>query len=212
MQTTLRVNHLTVAAALLLGSCLPALAAEAPRAEMPIITEFKPGQYNEYTVSDAAMGGCTRWRNKEITKDGLLVSECKDLLLYRSVANSLNLVKMTKTNGDVLWSYEPYMPTMAFPLEVGKVWTGEYAGYTEDTGDKWKAKTRCEAVAYEKVSTVAGEFDAFRIDCVHNWRAMVVFSGEKRSSTWYAPKIASVVKFVHEDTKYNHLLTGYNRD
>ena len=41
---------------------------------------------------------------------------------------------------------------------------------------------------------------------------LLVFSGEKRSSTWCAPKIASVIKFVHEDAKYNHLLTSYNRD
>lgn len=194
-----------------MGSCLPALAADAPRAEMPTIT-IKPGQYNEYTTSEAALGGCRRWSNKEITSDGLLVSACKDLLLYRSIANSLNLVKMTKTNGDVLFEYGPYMPTMSFPLEVGKTWTGEYAGFTEDTGDKWKAKTQCEAVAFEKVKVVAGEFDAFRIDCVHHWRALLVFSGETKASTWFAPKINSVIKFVHDDAKYNHQLTSYNRE
>lgn len=208
----MQTKYFAAAAALLLGTCLPALAADSPRAELPPTTAFNPDKYNEYTTSDAALGGCRRWTNKEVTKDGMLVSECKDLLLYRSVANSLNIVKLTKTNGDVLFEYAPYMPTMTFPLEVGKTWTGEYAGYTQDTGDKWKAKTQCEAVAFEKVKVVAGVFDAFRIDCVHHWRALLVFSGETRSSQWYAPKLASIVKFVHDDAKYNHQLSSYKHD
>lgn len=212
MQTTLRVNHLTVAAALLLGSCLPALAAEAPRAEMPPPASIKPGNYFEFTTSEASMGGCRRWNVKELTSDGMLVIQCKDLLIYQSVANSLNITKMVKTDGEVQYEFKPFMPTMIYPLEVGSKWSGEYAGFTEDTGDKWKSKAQCEAVAFEKVKVVAGEFDAFRIECVDNWRAMMVFSGEKKSTRWYAPKLGTVVKVVHDDPKWNYQLTAYKLD
>ena len=142
----------------------------------------------------------------------MLVIQCKDLLIYQSVANSLNITKMVKTNGDLEYEFKPFMPTMVFPIEVGKKWTGEYAGFTEDTGDKWKSKTQCEATAFEKVKVVAGEFDAFRIDCVDNWRALLVFSGEKKSTRWYVPKLGTVVKVLHDDPKWNYQLTGYKLD
>lgn len=212
MQTKHRANLRIAAAALLLGSSLSALATESPRAEMPTFTGIKPGNYFEFTESGASMGGCKRWNIKELTSDGMLVIQCKDLLIYQSVANSLNITKMVKTNGDLEYEFKPFMPTMVFPLEVGKKWTGEYAGFTEDTGDKWKSKAQCEAVAYEKVKVVAGEFDAFRIECVDNWRAMMVFSGEKKSTRWYAPKVGTVIKVVHDDPKWNYQLTAYKLD
>lgn len=207
MKTTYRIGL-----ALLMGSCLPALAADIPRAEKPAPMDIKPGGYFEFTESSGSMGSCKRWTVKSTNTDGMLVIQCKDLLIYQSLANDFNIVKMTRLNGDLAYEFKPYMPTMVFPLEVGKKWTGEYAGFTEDTGDKWKSKVKCETTAFEKVKVLAGEFDAFRIDCVDNWRAMMVFSGEKTSARWYAPKLGTVVKVVHEDAKWNYQLAAYKLD
>lgn len=198
--------------ALLLGSCLSTIAAEVPRAEKPASLEIKPGGYFEFTDSAASMGSCKRWTIKSINTDGMLVIQCKDLLIYQSLDNDYNIVKMTRVNGDIEYEFKPYMPTLAFPLEVGKKWGGEYAGFTEDTGDKWKSKVSCETTAFEKVKVVAGEFDAFRIECVDKWRALMVFSGEKTSTRWYAPKLGTVIKVVHEDAKWNYQLTAYKLD
>jgi hypothetical protein len=207
MQTTLRIGL-----ALLMGSCLPALAADTIRAEKPSFTNVKPGGYFEFTESSGSMGNCKRWTIKSTDSDGMFVIQCKDLLIYQSLANDFNIVKMERLNGDIQYEFKPYMPTLTFPLEVGKKWEGEYAGFTEDTGDKWKSRVKCETTAFEKVKVVAGEFDAFRIDCVDNWRAMLLFSGEKNSTRWYAPKLKAVIKVVHEDPKWNYQLTAYKLD
>lgn len=201
-----------LATALLVCICLPAMAAETVRAEKPAGTDLKPGNYFEFTESSGSMGNCKRWTVKSTNTDGMLVIQCKDLLIYQSLANDYNVVKMTRQNGDIEYEFKPYMPAQTFPLEVGKKWTGEYAGFTEDTGDKWKSKITCETTAFEKVKVVAGEFDAFRIDCVDNWRALMVFSGKKVSTRWYAPKLGTVVKVVHEDAKWNYQLTAYKLD
>lgn len=208
MKNKLRIATVSV----LLSHCVFAMAAESPRAEMPPQSNLKPGNYWEFTASQASMGGCKRWNFKEVTSDGMLVIQCKDLLIYQSVANSLNMVKMTKADGEVQYEFKPFMPAMNFPLEVGKKWRGEYAGFTEDTGDKWNGKPQCEVTAFEKVKVVAGEFDAFRVDCVDHWRALLVFSGEKKSTRWYSPKLGTVIKMLHEDDKWNYQLTSYKVD
>lgn len=197
---------------LLLSSCFSVFGADVPHAEAPSAQAIKPGSYFEFTESAASMGNCKHWTIKSTNSDGMFVIQCKDLLIYQSLANGLNIVKMERVNGDIAYEFKPYMPTLTFPLEVGKKWEGEYAGFTEDTGDKWKSHVTCEATAFEKVTVVAGEFDAFRIDCVDKWRAMLVFSGEKKSTRWYAPKLGTVVKVVHQDAKWNYQLTAYKVD
>ena len=42
-----------------------------------------------------------------------------------------------------------------------------------------------------------------RIACVDRWRCGALFSGESRSTRWYAPKIFSIIKVVHDQPKWN---------
>lgn len=190
----------------------PTLAALAPRAEKPAMESIKPGNYLEFSDSRVSNGSCKRWQVKQPNSDGMLISQCNDLQYFQSVENDFNLSKMAKVNGEVQFEFKPFMPDVAFPLEVGKKWIGEYVGTSVHESASWKSKMQCEATAYEKVKVVAGEFDAFRIECVDKWRAMMVLSGEKRSTRWYAPKVNGMVKLVHDDPKWNYELTGYKVD
>ena len=211
-----RYRHLAAALATVLAAAtiptLPTFAALAPRAEKPAMDTFKPGNYMEFSDSKVSNGSCKRWQVKQTNSDGMLISQCNDLQYFQSVDNDFNLTKLAKSNGDVQFEFKPFMPDLAFPLEVGKKWTGEYTGTSVHESAKWKSKMQCEATAFEKVKVAAGEFDAFRIECVDHWRAMMVLSGEKRSTRWYAPKVNGMVKLVHDDPKWNYELTGYKVD
>ena len=81
---TMQTKQLTTAL-LLLGSCLAAMAADTNRAEKPLATDIKTGGYFEFTESSGSMGSCKRWTIKSTNTDGMLVIQCKDLLIYQSL-------------------------------------------------------------------------------------------------------------------------------
>jgi hypothetical protein len=84
-----------------------------------------------------------------------------------------------------------------FPLEVGKKWEikehwGSGQGHTD-----WKA----EVVAFEKVKTEAGEFDAFKIQYRGFWNRTSNGSGSDRAELdrWYAPAAKRFIKSSYMD-------------
>lgn len=91
-------------------------------------------------------------------------------------------------------SFAPSAETLRFPLFVGKSWDAEY---TYTSGD-WTSHCDRESkvVAAERVSTPAGDFDAFRIESRTGYSGAAVASGAGRSYSvdWYAPAAGRVVK------------------
>jgi len=169
----------------------------------------KVGAILEYADKFATVR-CQRWQVKDLDKGGFLIAQCKDNFAYLSVANDYNLTKIVTEDGEILAEFKPYLPSIAFPLQLGKRWGGRYSGYTADDGNRWLANASCEVTAYETVKLVAGEFAAYRIECVDNWE-LGNMSGHSYSTSWYSPKVQAVVKVSNERfPKWNMELVGYS--
>lgn len=194
----------------LLAACaMPAIAADAPKVEQP--PAARVGQSMEY-VDRLMSVPCQRWQVKEANRKGEMISQCGDNFMHLSLENNLNPVKVVKANGDTLVEFKPFFPQLVYPLQLGKKWSGEYTGYTADDGAKWSSKVSCEVRAWEKVKVAAGEFDSYRIECQEKWRAMLILSGESKSTRWYAPALGMVVKTVSDKSKWDHQLAAYKFD
>jgi hypothetical protein len=184
----------------------PALADTLPPADKP---SAKVGDIFEYEARFVRVP-CKRWEVVDTNKGGSIVLQCGDKLAYIS-ADTGNLTKIVGQGGDTLVEFKPFSPGTSFPLEVGKKWEGKYTGYTADDGYRWEGDTRCEVKPPESVKVPAGQFEAYRIDCVDSWE-LAGASGQAHTSAWYAPKAGTTVKFVHaEDPKWNYQLTGISR-
>jgi hypothetical protein len=160
-------------------------------------------EYDEQVASR----GCKRWEVTATDKDGSYISECGDNIAYHSAENG-TLTKIVSKSGDTVVEFKPQAFGLSFPLEVGKKWDGKYTGYTAYNGVSWDSDTRCEVKPPEIVTVPAGQFDAYRIDCVHNWTSGGL-DGQAHISAWYAPKVGAVVKSVNaESPEWNSQVTS----
>ena len=166
----------------------PASAADAPPAERPVP---KVGDVLEYTKRFVTID-CKRWEVKELNKDGYAVSQCGDTVAYVD-PETATIVRVVGQGGKSLLEFKPRSPTLAFPLQLGKKWEGDYEGYRASAGVHWKSHVTCEVKSFEPVKVVAGEFDAYRIQCAEAWES-TPFHGFSDSVSWYAPKLGTVVK------------------
>jgi hypothetical protein len=181
----------------------PALADAPPPANQP---SAKVGDVIEY---DARLGtvACKRWEVTEAT-DAASVLQCGNNLA--SIANG-NLMKIVTKSGDTLVEFKPYAQSLFFPLETGKKWEGKYVGYTASNGATWNGDNSCEVKPPETVKVAAGEFEAYRIDCVDSWKSGQ-FSGQSHTSAWYAPKVGTTVKSVNtENPEWSFEITSIAR-
>lgn len=193
----------------LLMTAVSAVATDAPKVEQPPLA--KAGNAMQY--ADRVMSvACQRWQVKEPNRKGEMISQCGDNLMYLSVENNLNPVKVVKASGETLVEFKPFFPQLSYPLHLGKKWSGEYDGFTADDGAKWSSKVSCEIKAWEKVSVAAGQFDSYRIECQEKWRAMLILTGESKSTRWYAPALGMVVKSVSDKSKWDYQLAAYKFD
>jgi hypothetical protein len=142
--------------------------------------------------------GCKRWEVTATDKDGSTTSQCGDNISYISATNG-NLTKIVSTSGNTLMEFKPQTFSLSFPLEVGKKWNGKYTAYTAYNDASWNGDTSCEVKSSEIVTVPAGQFDAYRIDCVDNWESGGL-SGQAHHSSWYAPKVGATVKFVSAES------------
>lgn len=181
---------------------LLAFADTLPPAAMP---SAKVGDVVEYDARLATVP-CKRWEVTDTDKDGSTVLQCDDKLAYISAANG-NLTKIVTKGGETLVEFKPYAASISFPLEAGKKWEGKYAGYTAYNGSSWNGDNSCEVKPPEAVKVPAGEFQAYRIDCVDSWTSGP-YSGQAHTSAWYSPKAGTTVKFAHaESPEWNYEVT-----
>lgn len=151
---------------------------------------------------------CKRWEVKEVDKNGQHLVQCENNIAQFEAATGAMQRIVTK-DGDKLVQFTPRATSIQFPLAVGQSWTGRYDGYTNDDGASWNADTKCAVKSEEKVKVPAGEFDTLRIECEDAWSAGP-FSGVSKTTSWYAPKLGTVVKSHNpESAKWNYELTGY---
>jgi len=166
----------------------PGSAADAPPAERPAP---KVGDVLEYTKRFVTID-CKRWEVKDVNRDGYTISQCGDNLAYIDTGTG-TMVRIVGQGGASLIEFKPRSPTLAFPLQIGKKWEGDYEGYRASAGVHWKSHVTCEVKSFEPVKVVAGEFDAYRVQCAEAWES-TPFHGFSDSVSWYAPKLGTVVK------------------
>lgn len=202
------LTSLASCALALAGVCsTPAGASSlAPRAET--IVPVKAG--DSVTFMDGVFTvKCNRWEVKEVDNgSGQTVIACGENTNFLTT-DARNPVKAVNGQGKTVASFTPFYPELSFPLHVGKKWTGQYKG--QKGWERWTGDVACEAAAFESVTTKAGTVEAFRINCVDNWDAGIIFlNGTAKSTRWYAPSLGLIVKSVHEDSDWNYEIAARN--
>ena len=196
--------------ALLASLCIGQLAwAETPSPTVEKYPTAKPGGGFSY-VNGVFLVKCNRWKVSDTTASGLIASKCGDNTMYVT-ADSGNPVMSVNGKQETVAKFTPFYPDTAFPLFVGRKWTGKYTGQ-EGNYIKWSGDLSCEATAFESVLVAAGKFDAFRIECQDKWDAGIIFMhGTKKSTRWYAPSVNFVIKSVNDDAKWDYEAAGLDQ-
>lgn len=197
------MNKIIPACILLIATSSHCLAQTPPNAERP--PQPRIGDSRDYDGQLLGLN-CRHWEARRQEANNVSVRQCEDKLIY--VDANLNVLRATTLKGDVLVEFKPQYQALEFPLFVGKKWSSRYSGFRADKGRKWDSRLECEATAYEPVRVAAGNFDAFRIECIDNWEFGLIFSGKKQSTRWYAPAIGAVVKYASEDKEWNYELAA----
>lgn len=175
---------------------LPVLAAAAPDPSQPVPPAVQPQHKvgDSFDVADAFIGvKCTHWVVTNLDFSGYLIFRCGDKLAYFMADRGFALKQIVTAKGQVLASYQPYLPPLPWPLAVGKKWSGRYDGYTLASGHSWHAKSSCEVKALERLPIGGRLVWTYRYDCEDDWRSGI-FWGSAYSSGWYSPDAKMVVK------------------
>lgn len=165
-----------------------AFAQEAPKAERPT---FKAG--------DA-------WRYERVNADGSRLEVRREI---KSVSADALTVVVTDTAGttEQKWSLEfnymsgegrrvirPDLQYVSFPLTVGKEWKIKTKGVTA-AGQDIAGEGSCKVQAFEKVTSKAGSFDAFKVDCDLDFYVYGPgVRGRERYVYWYSPVVRGEVR------------------
>jgi hypothetical protein len=183
------LRGLFVLSALLFAA--PALAQDPPPADAP-----KPSVGDSFDVADSFLGvKCKHWVLKDLNRGGYLIWQCEDKLVFLSADHGFALAKILTDKGQVLASYRPYLPPLAWPLKLGKKWSGSYSGYSAASGASWQAESTCEVRAIEPLPIGGHAVWTYRYDCTDDWWSGIL-SGTAHSSGWYAPQAKIVVKAI----------------
>mgnify|MGYP000860897748 FL=1 len=194
-------------------SCLLLSATPLCAAQLPLPVEapqpFRIGDSIEYDGQPMTLN-CRRWQLKRLEANNVGVSQCEDKLYYYDTSNR-NPIKASTAEGKLLVEFKPSPMSLSFPLFVGKKWSSRYSGYRADKNRRWDSRLDCEAKAYETMRVPAGTFDSIRIECIDHWEAGYIFSGQVRSTRWYAPAAGLVVKYRSDDSDWNYELASLKR-
>lgn len=192
---------------LLLAASATSLAQAAP------VTESVPapliGDSRDYDGQFLGTN-CRHWETRRLEANNVAVRQCEDKLVYMD-KRDLSVQRVTTLKGETLLEFKPQYQGLSFPLQVGKKWTSNYAGFRADNNRKWDSRLECEVKAYEPVRVPAGTFDAYRVECIDNWEAGYIFSGKKAATRWYAPAAGGVIKYASEDGEWNYELAAFKR-
>jgi hypothetical protein len=171
--------------------------------------QWKVGSTYEIAPKDKEFLPCPRW-NVGAPDKSFLIIRCDERAAYFSLDNNNNFTKLTDKSGAALVNFDPYVPVLEFPLEVGKSWSGFYEGTDKHSGYQWRGKTTCNVKSFEELKLPAGALKAYAIECKHDWR-VGNYSGTVYSKHWYAPAAKNIVKLIVEGfSKYDFEVTSFN--
>ena len=187
-----------------------ALAVPSPRPQ-PVVNiggrverpDIRVGDQWKYQITDGYTG------EKRMVAVGV-VKVTENYIYTQSAPTSLAAVDPSLAGGlldvwDRNWNllrqgnaeYAPFYPSMQFPLESGKNWSGTVS---IDVGgsDRLIHELAARAVGWERVTVPAGIFDAVRITLRGDYRLNSATirggGGAINDAVWYAPTIRQIVK------------------
>ena len=192
-----------------ISACL--LAVLTPRAWADDAPRPVPIIGTEAEFSGHLMGAdCARWTTAGVTPDGILLRTCQGYTIESSLEHDFNPTRLRDAAGKTLVEFKPYMPSLSFPLSVGKRWRGEYTGFTAFNNLVWDGDTSCKVDAQETLTLAGSDYDTLRIECDNGWH-VGPRSGSTHVTRWYAPSIGMVVKEIHarDPQRWNFELTRF---
>ncbi len=179
-------------------------ADEVRVAERP---DYQAGDMFEY-VDRFQTVRCRKWEVKGRDAKGYGLFQCEGNVAYFSPETGA-LVRILGRDGKTLVSFDPSAPPFPYPLRIGKTWSGSFKLSTAEDSFSTDVTQDCAVTAYEQVHVVAGDFQAFRMECETNW-SVGPFQGEGTMTMWYAPQARALVKAVNDsDDKWNMELARY---
>jgi hypothetical protein len=104
------------------------------------------------------------------------------------------------------YSADPY-PAFDFPLYVGKTWTRKWQFRLN--GWSYNDTVAASVEAFEKVTTPAGTFDAYRVRLVRSYHGektgSLTQSGTLEDTFWYSPQVKYFVRRTFVDGGWAHI-------
>jgi hypothetical protein len=99
--------------------------------------------------------------------------------------------------------YDPNLQEFAFPLQVGKRWSGNADKLLFSSGKHGMFILKGEVVALEKVTVPAGTFDAYKVNVVLEATGTDEDAniGNTIETYWYAPSVKRHVKYENTFTR-----------
>ena len=178
------VHHLLFPVLLFVGG--QALAQSATRPEIKVGDQWRFAAY--YTVPTATPNRA--WQVTAVTAVGIEGTENGEPLRLTHDLNVRESPRGTESNPGLL----------AFPLSVGKRWKFESDWEFKPKGSRGKYAVDVTVAAYERISVVAGAFDAFKLTAREALSGTspigTHYSGAATRTYWYAPAARAVVKSV----------------
>lgn len=168
------------------------LMASAVAAQSTDAIDWKPGYKWKYKVVD----GFTKLESGTTEKVVLSVADGAYLTKYFRTAEQYD--ESVQPDGSHIrampvgagtFTYSP----VKFPLAEGKKWESTFFYKATPNGTLGKNERECKVAGRETVSSPAGEFDSYRIECRGYWYANG-YSGKTEDTLWYAPNVKWLVK------------------
>jgi hypothetical protein len=104
-------------------------------------------------------------------------------------------------------TFTPFFPSYAFPLEVGKTWTGKVTAPNRSRDGELRIDLTGSVVGWESITVPAGTFNALKIRHDGRWqnvRTLKTNSGTSTTTIWYVPEVRRDVKYEYDD--------GFNKE
>lgn len=169
-------------------------------AERPDVRVGDKWLFERFDLIKKEVTGTREWRITEMSGEAVKL-EGKD-----SASGNVE-TRVTDLEGNPVEiggrKFDPKLVLHSFPLSLGKKWSNKVVFPNEDgTGTVTEDRT-CEVLSLEDVSTKAGAFKAYKINCEgayvfqHNIHR-VPMSGRSFSVLWYAPEAKLAIRHEHK--------------
>lgn len=103
--------------------------------------------------------------------------------------------ELNYVRGEALRVLRPHLQYVSFPMTVGREWKVESRG-TNANGRDVTSEGRCKILSFERVTTRAGAFGAFKVECDVEFYIYgpQPIRGRDRYTYWYAPAVRGEIR------------------